>query len=278
MDTNPIFTMQHFLHEFEAFIIDMDGVLWHGDIPQPGLQNFFETLKTNHKKFILATNNASQTPRQYQLKLEKFGIEIDINQIITSGMATASFLSERYDPSRTRIFVVGEAGLEQPLLNAGFELTGIYQVQDNNRADIVVCGKDETLTWHKLATATLNINAGAEFYATNADTTLPTEHGVILGNGAILAAFETATGIKPIVIGKPEPVMYQQALKMLGSSAASTLAIGDRLETDILGAIRAGLKSILVLSGISSQSDLALVDYAPTWIMQDIVEITEVMR
>jgi len=163
-------------------------------------------------------------------------------------------------------------------LDAGFKLTETYQVQDHNRADIVVCGKDETLTWHKLATATLNINAGAEFYATNADTTLPTERGVILGNGAILAALETATGVKPMVIGKPEPVMYQQALKVLGSSADRTLAIGDRLETDILGAHRAGLKSILVLSGISSQSDLERIDYAPTWIMQDIIAITEAMH
>lgn len=270
--------MRHFLQEFEAFIIDMDGVLWHGDIPQPGLQDFFKVLKTNHKKFILATNNASQTPSQYQIKLEKFGIEIDAHQIITSGMATASYLSECYDPAHTRVFVVGEAGLEQPLLKAGFKLTEIYQVKDNDRAHIVVCGKDETLTWHKLATATLNIKAGAAFYATNGDTTLPTEHGVILGNGAILAALETATGIKPVVIGKPEPVMYQQALKILGTSTAKTLAIGDRLETDILGAIRTGIKSILVLSGISSPSDLELVDYAPTWVMQDIIEITDAMR
>ncbi|PPD23667.1 MAG: haloacid dehalogenase [Methylobacter sp.] len=270
--------MQHILKKFEAFIIDMDGVLWHGDNPQPGLKVFFETLRRNHKKFILATNNASHTSAQYLSKLAHFGIQIDINQIITSGMATASYLSERYDPALTRIFVVGEAGLEQPLLDAGFKLTEIYQVQDHNRADIVVCGKDETLTWHKLATATLNINAGAEFYATNADSTLPTERGVILGNGAILAALETATGVKPMVIGKPEPVMYQQALKVLGSSADRTLAIGDRLETDILGAHRAGLKSILVLSGISSQSDLERIDYAPTWIMQDIIAITEAMH
>jgi len=268
----------------KAMIIDMDGVLWHGPIPVPGLINFFSTLRELDIRFILATNNASQTPNQYVSKLAKMGVSVSIDEILTSGMATAIYLSEYADPTSTRVFVVGEDGARLPLLEKGFTLTDLYDVKTNLQAglnlgaDIVVCGKDETLTWHKLATATLNIRSGAKFIATNADTTLPTELGVILGNGAILAALETATGVKPIVVGKPEPIMYRQALALLGSESESTIAIGDRLETDILGAVRANLRSLLVLTGISTAEDLASCAFKPTWVMEDIRAVTEALR
>jgi 4-nitrophenyl phosphatase len=145
-------------------------------------------------------------------------------------------------------------------------------------ADIVVCGKDETLSWAKLATATLNIRAGAKFIGTNADTTLPTEHGITHGNGAILAALEVATGVTPTIIGKPEPIIYQQALTLLGVEPDETVAIGDRLETDILGAVRTGIRSIMVLTGISTEDDLKTADYQPTWVMPDIRAVTQALR
>jgi 4-nitrophenyl phosphatase len=142
----------------------------------------------------------------------------------------------------------------------------------------VVCGKDETLTWAKLATATLNIRAGAKFIGTNADTTLPTEHGLTHGNGAILAALEAATGVTPTIIGKPEPIIYQQALTLLGVDPDETVAIGDRLETDILGAVRTGIRSIMVLTGVSTEEDLKEANYLPTWVMPDIRAITQALR
>jgi 4-nitrophenyl phosphatase len=267
-----------------ALIIDMDGVLWHGTKPIPGLIEFFQTIREHQIKFILATNNASLTPVQYVNKLANLGVKVTLNEILTSGMATALYLAEHSDPASTRVFVVGEDGAREPLLERGFTLTGLYEVNDDNNlaskkgADFVVCGKDETLNWDKLATATLNIRAGAKFIGTNADTTLPTEHGIIHGNGAILAALQAATGVAPTIIGKPEPIMYQQAVALLGAEPSTTVAIGDRLETDILGAVRTGIRSLMVLTGISSQEDLKHSAYQPTWLMQDIRSITTALQ
>jgi 4-nitrophenyl phosphatase len=266
-----------------ALIIDMDGVLWHGTQAIPGLVEFFKTLNELDIRYILATNNASLTPEQYVTKLANMGVTVSQKQILTSGMATALYLSERVNPKETRVFVVGEEGATQPLLDLGFTLTGLYEVYNSDKpeqkgADIVVCGKDETLTWAKLATATLNIRAGASFIGTNADTTLPTEHGITHGNGAILAALEVATGVTPTIIGKPEPIIYQQALGLLGISPEQTVALGDRLETDILGAVRTGIRSIMVLTGISSEADLQDSDYQPTWVMADILAVTKALQ
>jgi 4-nitrophenyl phosphatase len=262
----------------------MDGVLWHGTQPISGLIDFFKTLRELQMPFILATNNASLTPEQYVDKLANMGVSVALNEILTSGMATALYLTEQTDPASTRIFVLGEDGARQPLLKQGFTLTGLYEVNDSNSAtlnkgaDFVVCGKDETLTWDKLATATLNIRAGAQFIGTNADATLPTEHGITHGNGAILAALQAATGVSPTIIGKPERIIYQQALALLGVKAEATIAIGDRLETDILGAVRSGIRSIMVLTGISSEQDLKTSPYQPTWVMQDIRAVTYALR
>ncbi|MDP2904449.1 MAG: HAD-IIA family hydrolase [Methylovulum sp.] len=265
-----------------ALIIDMDGVLWHGDQPIPGLTDFFQTLRDQQRSFILATNNASLTPEQYVIKLAKMGVTVTQNEILTSGIATALYLSEHEDPATTRVFVIGEDGAKQPLIERGFTLTDLYEVNGSKTpskgADIVVCGKDQTLTWDKLATATLNIRAGAKFIGTNADTTLPTEHGITHGNGAILAALQVATGVTPTIIGKPEPIIYQQAMALLDTDTSETIAIGDRLETDILGAVRTGIRSIMVLTGVSTEDDLKLSDYQPTWVMPDIRAITAALK
>ncbi|OUR89107.1 haloacid dehalogenase, partial [Methylophaga sp. 42_8_T64] len=117
-----------------------------------------------------------------------------------------------------------------------------------------------------------------QFYATNADTTLPTELGEVMGNGGTLAALAAATGVTAISIGKPEPILYQQALAILGTQAENTIAIGDRLDTDILGAVNAGMRSIMVLTGISSKQDMAKLDYQPTWVMADITEVAQILR
>ncbi|MDO9105493.1 MAG: HAD-IIA family hydrolase [Methylovulum sp.] len=269
-------------NNISALIIDMDGVLWHGDQAIPGLIDFFKTLRDQQIRFILATNNASLTRKQYVHKLAKMGVTVAQDEILTSGIATALYLSKHEDPATTRVFVIGEDGAKEPLIERGFTLTGLYEVSDSKNpskgADIVVCGKDQTLTWDKLATATLNIRAGAKFIGTNADTTLPTEHGITHGNGAILAALQIATGVIPTIIGKPEPIIYQEAMTLLGTDTSETIAIGDRLETDILGAVRTGIRSLMVLTGVSTEEDLKTSDYQPTWLMPDIEAITAALR
>jgi 4-nitrophenyl phosphatase len=262
------------LTNIKAFIIDMDGVLWHGDQPTPGLTDFFKTLREKNLSFILATNNASLTREQYVSKLSQMGVSVELDEILTSGMATALYLSKLYQPEKTRVYVLGEEGASQPLADRGFILTGLYEVN----ADVVVVGKDATLNWDKLATATLNIRAGAKFIGTNGDVTLPTERGITHGNGAILAALQAASGIEPVCIGKPEPIIYQQAIALLATDLAETVAIGDRLDTDILGAVNTGIRSIMVLTGVSTAEDLTDSSFQPTWVMADIQEITKALN
>lgn len=265
--------MQDFSN-IKALIIDMDGVLWHGNVAIAGLTEFFQLLRAKNIRFILATNNASLTREQYVTKLANMGVAVALDEILTSGIATALYLAERYEPSKTRVYVLGEEGASQPLAERGFILTGLYEVT----ADVVVVGKDSTLTWDKLATATLNVRNGAAFIGTNADTTLPTEHGITHGNGAILAAIQTGSGVAPVCIGKPEPIIYQQAIALLGADLDETIAIGDRLETDILGAVNTGIRSIMVLTGISGESDLVDSDYQPTWVLPDLQAVTAVLE
>ena len=265
------------LKNIGGLIIDMDGVLWHGNQPQAGLIEFFQALRELRFPFVLATNNASLTAEQYVDKLANMGVSVDLKEILTSGMATASYLAQRYPPETTRVFVIGGVGARQALIDQGFTLTGLEDIDDERRADLVVSGLDKELSWEKLCTAALNIQAGADFYGTNGDVTLPSERGFLPGNGATLAALTAATGVSPTLIGKPEPIIYQQALALLDIEPDRVIAIGDRLDTDILGAVRAGIRSLLVLSGISKESDIANVDYAPTWVMQDIQALTEAL-
>lgn len=266
--------MQGF-NDIGGLIIDMDGVLWHGDTALPGLSAFFEALRDLKLPFVLATNNASITAEQYVAKLSNMQVEVGIQEILTSGMATASYLAERYEPSETRVYVIGSAGLRQPLLDKGFILVSEH---DSEAVQLVVSGLDKTLTWEKLCAAALHIQAGAGFYGSNGDVTLPSERGFLPGNGATLAALTAATGVAPITIGKPAPIIYQQALTLLSVPAERVIAIGDRLDTDILGAVRTGIRSVLVLSGISRESDMQALDYGPTWVMQDIQELTNALR
>ena len=261
------------IHDLRAFIVDMDGVLWEGRRPMQGLVDFFQTLRERRIKFVLATNNASKTPEQYVSKLAGMGVAVARDEILTSAQAAALYLRQQ-SANGTKVFAIGEDGVRQALAETGFTLTGLYEVD----AQFVVCGMDRGLSWDKLATATLNVRAGARFIGTNPDVTFPTERGITHGNGAVLAAIQAATGVAPIIIGKPEPIMYQLAMTRLGVAPAETAAIGDRLETDILGAVRARIRSVLVLSGVSSREQLAGLDYQPTWVMQDIREVTKALR
>jgi 4-nitrophenyl phosphatase len=276
--------MMNEITNLKAMIIDMDGVLWHGSHPIDGVVDFFETLRLINIPFVLATNNASLTQQQYVEKLAKYNVAVTADEVLTSSMATAKYLDDLLAKDQRRAYVIGEEGLKQPLKQHGFELTELYQVNQPDKgindqgADIVVSGLDRKLTWDKLATATLNIKAGAQFFATNADTTLPTELGEVMGNGGTLAALEAATGVKPVSIGKPEPILYQQALSILGATAEQTVAIGDRLDTDILGAVNAKMRSILVLTGVSKMQDVVLSTYKPTLILESITEVAALLK
>jgi len=254
------------LSSIRRLIIDMDGVLWHGETALPGLVEFFNFLREHEIRFVLATNNASQTPKQYLAKLGRMGVAVSREEILTSAQAAALYLGGIAQKGE-RVYTIGEAGVTEALTEQGFTVS-------EDEADYVVVGMDRGLTWEKLARATLNIRAGAMFIGTNPDKTLPSERGITHGNGAVLALLQTATDAAPVIVGKPQPIMYQQAMARLGGTAADTVALGDRLETDILGAVNAGIGSILVLSGISKREELVGLSYQPDWIFENIATLT----
>jgi len=232
------------LSKFRNLIIDMDGVLWRGETALPGLQEFVDTLRNTKRRMVLATNNSSSTVDQYVNKLKRMGIHVEPEEILTSAQATGNYL-HKIAPKKSRVFVIGSDGLINAIRDHELILTEVDP-------DYVVVGIDKKISWAKLNTAVMNIRAGAKFIGTNPDSTYPTEHGIGVGNGAILAAIKVATDVSPLVIGKPETPIYEQALQRLKSNASDTLMIGDRLDTDILGAQRAGIATLLLLTGVTS--------------------------
>ena len=245
-------------------VIDMDGVLYRGDEPLPKLREFFAHLRQRPIPFILATNNSTHTPEQYTAKLARMGVEILPAEILTSGQATARFLARQYPPG-TRVHVFGMPSLRQAVEEEGFVLA------DEDVA-VVVASMDREVTYEKLKRAALLIRGGARFVATNRDPTVPSAEGRLLpGTGAMIAALETASGVTPMAIGKPEPTMFQLALAQMEARPETTATIGDRLDTDILGGQRAGLTTICVLSGSSSRAEAEA--FGPDFIFQDIAEL-----
>ncbi len=245
-----------------ALIIDMDGVLYLGDAPLPGLDVFFAFLRERGIAFQLVTNNSSSTPTMYVEKMAHMGVEVETSDILTSSLATAHYAAARF-PRGSRIYAIGEEGLMDALQGAGFVLGRRQPVA-------VVVGFDRDLTYGKLREATLLIRSGVPFIATNPDCTLPVPEGQVPGTGAILASLTAATGRSPIMIGKPEPTLMQLAMARMGAGPETTAAVGDRPETDILSAQRAGVLSILTLSGATDRARLAASEVQPDLVVEDI--------
>lgn len=259
------------LRAIRAFILDMDGVLYTGSQPLPGAVEFLSFLRQKEVPFLLLTNNATRTPARIAERLQHMEMPVDARHILTSSMATARYLRQS-NPNGTRVFVIGEDGLREPLSEQGLMLA------DTGNADYVVVGMDRALNYEKLKRATLLIRSGAQFVATNPDTTFPTTEGLVPGAGAIIAALTAATGVSPHVIGKPSPFGFALALGMLGAVPATSAAVGDRLDTDIAGGHNAGLHTILVLTGVSSRSDLAVSALQPNWVYDDLIQLRSALN
>ena len=256
------------LTTIKALAIDMDGVLWRGNQPLPGFRRWFEFLHGQNIPYTLVSNNSTKTPAQYQKKLGAMGAVIDQSSLLTSSLATAAYLQRQFS-QKSRVYVVGQDGLLEAVQNAGFSL-----VPDSNQpADIVVAGLDFFLTYEKLRHATLLIRRGARFVGTNGDKTFPSEEGLLPGAGAVLAAIEAGTGVTPTVIGKPERLMFDIAVEKLGVARDQVAMIGDRLDTDILGGQRVGLKTILVTTGVDNEESVAQKGIQPDAIFSGIDEL-----
>jgi len=256
------------LTAIQGLLIDMDGVLYRGRAPIPGAGDFIAFLREQGIPFLLLTNNSSLTPGQYVAKLREMRIEVDERELLTSAQATARFLAQR-EPRGARVYMIGREGVRQALTAQGFQL-----VEED--ADYVVVGWDWELTYEQLKHAALLIRAGVHFIATNPDRTFPSEEGIIPGNGAILAALEAATDVHPLVVGKPEPIMFQLALAQLGLSASEVAIIGDRVETDVVGGQRMGLKTLFVLSGVTDREELARSPVQPDMVFDDVAHLHRV--
>lgn len=244
------------LTHYTTALLDMDGVLYRGHEPLPGVNELLALFARRNISYACVTNNAMLTPEQYEAKLAKMGITIPAANVITSPIATRRYL-ETQAPRGTKVFTIGMDGLREALFGDG------YFVFEEQQPEYVVVGLDMELSYAKLATATLAIRAGARFIGTNADATLPTERGEYPGAGSLLALLRTATGVEPFVIGKPAPTMLHAAIELLGADAQRTIMIGDRLDTDIEGAKNAGIASALVFTGVTTPEFLATSSIQP---------------
>jgi 4-nitrophenyl phosphatase len=255
--------------EIDGIVTDMDGVLWRGEIALPGANALFERLRERSLPYALATNNSSKAPADYVLKLAAFGISgVSADRIITSGVVAVDYLKAHYPPD-TPIHVLGGDGLKSLIVGAGYPL----HFMSETPASIVVAGLDFKLNYDKLKRASLLIRGGAVFIGTNDDATFPMPEGLAPGAGSILALLRTSSGCEPLLMGKPNPPMFEAALRLLGTKPERTLMIGDRLDTDIAGAKRAGMRTALVLTGVSNQADVEDAADAPDAVFAGLPEL-----
>jgi len=260
--------ISEYLPDIKGLIVDMDGVLWRDTEPIGDLPRIFDEIRRLGFKLILATNNSSRTVDEYLKKLAGFGIHLEEGQVITSAQAVGIYLQKEY-PEGCKVYVIGEPSLKKTL-----GMHGLTVVEGNDGdIQVVVAAIDTNLTFDKLKRATLLIRSGCEFIGTNVDVTLPTPEGLIPGSGTVIGALEIASDRKARVIGKPSPLLYKMALERLRLRPEETLAIGDRLETDILGAQAAGIHNALVLSGASTLSQAKAFKPNPEIITQDLTEL-----
>ncbi len=243
----------------------MDGVLWRGSEAIGDLRSIFMQINKVGWKVIFATNNGSRTIQQYIELLSSFGVNAEPWQIITSAIASTSYLYSQF-PNGGPVYIIGEQGIIEACAEHGF-----YQSEAGALA--VIVGIDRKLTYDKLKTATLLLRSGVPFIGTNPDRTFPTPQGLVPGAGSILAALTAASDVAPIIVGKPEPTMYLQALERLNITADRVLVIGDRLETDIACAQLIGCRTALVLSGVTSTDQANAWEPAPDIIAKDLESI-----
>jgi 4-nitrophenyl phosphatase len=258
------------LAAMRAVLIDMDGVLYRGQTALAGAGELLAFLRDAGLKYLLVTNNSTLSQEQFAARLAGMGIAVAPESIMTSGVATAAYL-RTLAPAGTTVNVVGEEALVNEMRKAGFTLAG-------RDAAYVVCGWDKTITYEKLKIACLAIRAGARFIGTNPDKTYPLEHDIIPGAGSIIAALVAATDTQPTIVGKPEPIIIEQALRWLGATAAETAILGDRLDTDVLAAYNSGALSILVLTGISTAAEAAAATVKPDLIYADLPALIAAWR
>ncbi len=264
--------LQTRMQRVQAVLLDMDGVLYRGDELLEGVLAFLNFVKGAGRHILYVTNNATRTPAMFVDKLQAMGIEASEDQILTSAEATGGWMA-RHLPAGSKVQLIGEAGVWSAMITRGFRPAN--KPQD---ADCVVVGMDFHLDYRKCAQATLAIKAGATFIGTNEDPTFPSEEGEIPGAGSIVALLRTATGQEPIVIGKPYPGMFEEAMARLGLAADECLMVGDRYETDIQGAQDLDMWTVGIGTGVTAYEEFWTKDRVPNFVLRDMEEFLHVFR
>ncbi len=250
--------------EIKSWLTDMDGVLVHENRAIPGAAELLRQWSDAGTEFLVLTNNSIFTPRDLSARLHASGLEVPEHRIWTSALATAEFLRTQMPGGSA--FVVGEAGLTTALHEAGFIMT-------ENHPDYVVVGETRHYSFDAITKAIRLIGKGARFIATNPDPTGPSLEGVVPATGAISALITKATGKDPYVVGKPNPMMFRSALNRIGAHSENTGMIGDRMDTDIVAGIEAGLHTVLVLTGISDPAEIERYPFRPSEVLNSVAEL-----
>jgi NagD protein len=246
------------------YLIDMDGVLVSGRTIIPGADQFIQRLQASGAEFLVLTNNPLYTPGDLAHRFKLIGLDIPAERIFTSAMATARFL--RSQKANATAFVIGESGLTSPIHEVGYVIT------DTN-PDYVVLGETQSYNLEQITKAIRMVAEGAHFIATNPDPNGPGEGGIVPACGAMAALIERATGVAPFFVGKPNPLMMRMALNYLDVHSEDTVMVGDRMDTDIIGGVQAGLETILVLTGVTREADVRRFPYQPTRIAPSVAAI-----
>ena len=252
----------------ETWLTDMDGVLVHEEDPIDGATAFIDALKKSGKKFLVLTNNSIFTPRDLRARLIGSGIDVPEEAIWTSALATADFLNDQR-PHGTA-YVVGEAGLTTALHDIGYVMT-------DRDPDYVVLGETRTYSFEAITRAIRLIDAGARFIATNPDASGPSMAGKLPATGSVAALISTATNRQPYYIGKPNPLMMRSALNRLEAHSETTVMVGDRMDTDVISGLEAGLRTILVLTGSTQAHQVEDFPYRPTKVVDSIADLVDMV-
>ena len=249
-----------------GFICDMDGVIYHGNKILPGVTEFITWLLDNRKKFVFLTNSSERTPQELSMKLERMGLQVTADHFYTSAMATAEFLHSQ-KPGCTA-YVIGEAALTKALYDKGIYMNDV-------NPDYVVVGETRTYSFEKIETAIDLVLTGAKLIGTNPDITGPTEKGILPATGALIAPIEIATGKKAYFVGKPNPLMLRHGLRILDCHSQDIAFIGDRMDTDIIAGIESNVDTVLVLSGVTTRSDVDKYPYCPKYIVAGVGDLVQ---
>ncbi|HCZ5740334.1 TPA: TIGR01457 family HAD-type hydrolase [Staphylococcus aureus] len=252
------------MKQYKAYLIDLDGTMYMGTDEIDGAKQFIDYLNVKGIPHLYVTNNSTKTPEQVTEKLREMHIDAKPEEVVTSALATADYISEQ-SPGAS-VYMLGGSGLNTALTEAGLV------IKNDEHVDYVVIGLDKQVTYEKLAIATLGVRNGATFISTNPDVSIPKERGFLPGNGAITSVVSVSTGVSPQFIGKPEPIIMVKALEILGLDKSEVAMVGDLYDTDIMSGINVGMDTIHVQTGVSTLEDVQNKNVPPTYSFKDLNE------